>query len=1209
MKQTKTAKLSDALKVESRFGRSVNLERDFYAQAALEGFILTTTGRAALYRFAESLADAKVARAWTLTGPFGSGKSAFALFLAKLFGFEKNADSQAAREILRQADENLWRGFFDKKSKNSIGKSGFIPILVSGSREPLATALLRGLKKTLDNFENLDSPLFRLRIEEILRAGENAGGSRQIVEMFVEIAEKIVESGKAKGLLIVVDELGKLLEYAAYTRDADIFLLQELAEATKNEEGAIFLLTILHQSFENYIEKLGRERQEEWMKIQGRFEDIAFLEPTEQILRLVSRAVQTEAFEKEKTKLSNKALKLGLAEWLKAEDAEEILGGCLPLHPTVALIVGHLFRRVAQNERSLFAFLTSAEPFGFQDFLARSEFSGKSPPLYRLDNLYDYITTALGGSLYARASGRKWAEIEAVLNRMNSATELEIKLVKAIGLLQAVGDLGNLKSSPEVLAFAFDDEKSVEIENALERLKTSSLIIYRRYNKAFALWEGSDIDLDERVREARVHTDTNVSLAESLTKNFKPSPTVAKRHSLQKGTLRFFDVRYASVTDFETQIGDPLGNADGRILYAIALNDEEVKELAAKAKSQKRSKQILIAVPPQTANLREAVTEVACLRRVKADTPELASDRVASRELQARLAKAEAQVREWLEILHGAAQNDFASENCLWFYGGKQIKIESPRELQEQLSLICDEVFHQTPTLHNELINRREPSGAAKSARKSLIEAMLNHADQPKLGIEGFPPQMSMYFSVLQETGIHREENGRWGFYAPKPNDRSASVPACIERDSANERLPFSGGIASDTPNAPIEAVWNEIDEFLSETEVERQTAADLFKRLSLPPFGLKDGILPVLLFAALLHYDTEVALYEEGSFVPSLSIPIFERLVKSPETFQLQRCRIAGVRVLVFEQFAEALQLKTKAEETSLLEIVRGLTRFALNLPEYTRHTQNLSPNALRVRRALFETREPDRLLFQQLPEACGFAPFMSDEAKNQEKVDGFFKALRESLAELQRKYDDLLNDLEIMLIAAFALKGAGAQAREEIERRAFPLLELTVEPKLKSLIIRLVNQDLDLSVWIESIATFLVNKKPDLWNDTDLARYEINLAELRRSFLHIETLAFEMGKYELDPDKEIIRLGVTTVSQPERQRVLTIGEREKALIEEAKQAVDKAFESVNVNGSRELRLAVLAKISQEFLNDLENSPDEKVETIFKSFRAASAA
>lgn len=85
-------------------------------------------------------------------------------------------------------------------------------------------------------------------------------------------------------------------------------------------------------------------------------------------------------------------------------------------------------------------------------------------------------------------------------------------------------------------------------------------------------------------------------------------------------------------------------------------------------------------------------------------------------------------------------------------------------------------------------------------------------------------------------------------------------------------------------------------------------------------------------------------------------------------------------------------------------------------------------------------------------------------------------------------------------------------------------------------------------------------------------------------------------MQKYEFDASKEIIRLGVTTINEPERQKVLTIGKEERTKIEEAKQAVNKAFQSVNINGNIELRLAVLAKISQELLGDLENAPNEKL-------------
>ena len=44
-------------------------------------------------------------------------------------------------------------------------------------------------------------------------------------------------------------------------------------------------------------------------------------------------------------------------------------------------------------------------------------------------------------------------------------------------------------------------------------------------------------------------------------------------------------------------------------------------------------------------------------------------------------------------------------------------------------------------------------------------------------------------------------------------------------------------------------------------------------------------------------HYKTEVALYENGSFIADWSMPVFERLLKAPQQFELKRFRIAGIR------------------------------------------------------------------------------------------------------------------------------------------------------------------------------------------------------------------------------------------------------------------------------------------------------------------------
>ena len=56
---------------------------------------------------------------------------------------------------------------------------------------------------------------------------------------------------------------------------------------------------------------------------------------------------------------------------------EEFVHACIrayPLHPVALVALPYLFHRFAQNERSLFSYLSSHEPKGFQDFLrSRSE--------------------------------------------------------------------------------------------------------------------------------------------------------------------------------------------------------------------------------------------------------------------------------------------------------------------------------------------------------------------------------------------------------------------------------------------------------------------------------------------------------------------------------------------------------------------------------------------------------------------------------------------------------------------------------------------------------------------------------------------------------------------------------------------------------------------------------------------------------------------
>lgn len=100
-------------------------------------------------------------------------------------------------------------------------------------------------------------------------------------------------SGKADGLVIILDEMGKFLEFAALHPDRqDIYLLQMLAEAaSRSGDTPIFVVGLLHQGFHAYAEQLALTTQKEWDKVAGRYEEILFNQPLEQTTALVANAL------------------------------------------------------------------------------------------------------------------------------------------------------------------------------------------------------------------------------------------------------------------------------------------------------------------------------------------------------------------------------------------------------------------------------------------------------------------------------------------------------------------------------------------------------------------------------------------------------------------------------------------------------------------------------------------------------------------------------------------------------------------------------------------------------------------------------------------------------------------------------------------------------------------------------------------------------
>ncbi|MBI2377782.1 MAG: hypothetical protein HYV07_27515 [Deltaproteobacteria bacterium] len=1172
--------LADVFEIKARFKRSVNLERDALGRDALEGYLVTPLGVSVLDRILLGLKSPTGQRAWSLTGPYGSGKSAFGVLATSALCPTSEAHQHARALLKPYPREGLGYNF---RKGGLADRGGLAPILITGERARLDLALLRRLSaslgKMLHGRRNILQSL-KQRIESTEKGAPC--GTSDLVRLVEESAAAMRESNsRANGLLLIVDELGKFLEHAAENpANGDPYLLQALAEAAnRSGDTPIVVVASLHQAFERYAARLGQTQRSEWAKVQGRFEDVAYQEKLQEVLQLTATAiirkhpgaVNARAYQEIATVCARPIAK---AIGLEPQKLAEVLASTAPLDPTTALVLGPVFRAgSAQNERSLFAFLSSAEPHGFQAFARRTAARPTEAPTYRLADLYDYLVANLGPSLIAGPSGKRWALVEEAISRLDpESAPTDGRLVKTIGLLAALGASSPIQATTEGLRLALIGDQGateVTIKEALSRLSSQSLVVYRRYSGTYGLWEGSDFDIDALIAASRDRFSASLDVPAELQRLHPPRPLVAKRHLLRTGTLRFFDVRYVSARAVLNRQGAVLADespeADGLLLFVIPDSEDEAEALRVNLRKEffwltspsRFDRPTILAIPDDGAHIREAVEELASIDHAKRETAGLETDPVAKRELFARAAEALSVLEQQLNGLFGRAQQGKDLRGTFYTQVDDRpvSRNLSSRGLSELASDLCDRAYRLAPEIHNELINRRHPSSAAASGRRVLIDAMLTKAVEPGLGFEGSPPERAIYRALLERHGLHRQVGGQWRIAAPPRTDRSMGP------------------------------VWGRIVEVLSRHDGQRVSVEHLYRAMTQPPFGLKEGVLPVLLTAVLVDLDSELALYEEGAFVARVTPAVLERLTKAPGRFELQRSRLDGARARVLDRLARTFLAGSTPSQNVVVAVVRRFAQLVTELPNSTLHTKRLSSRTIQVRDALVYAKEPADLLFRALPTACGVSEFRHDTPDAD--VDAFLGALQGALSELEDAFARLCDQIASMLSSALGLPTGLGPVRAALQERAKPLLPVAPDPKLKSFLVRAADLSNDDRGWLQSLATSLSGKPPVNWADPDLEAFHARLALMARSFVETERLVAHRGT----GNREVLQLSIATLGAPERAKVVRIDPADARQVREAEKKLLGFLRAGGFETRPELALAVLGRAADQLLSEMEDA------------------
>lgn len=1037
--------IGDRVEVARRYVRSIELERDLSDASALDGYVITPTVLDTLRRILRGLADGSTHRAFRITGPYGAGKSAFMLLLARLF-LERRGQTGLATTLLgshgagpaAELDRTRW----------------YEPLVVLGRRESLAELLLSAVER------KFAVPRGRARRSAVAERAERLRAERSegrfdddaVLDLLKDYARSIDKARDGRGgLLILVDELGRCLEHATLKRGSvDPSLFQRLGEmAAGSGDAPVAVVGVLHQRFAEYASSLGERAQEEWTRSAERFEDLPFQESVEQTAFLLAAALKSAPHDPTVTRtgreLYAEAARRGLFPG-RGVDAEELGSRLYPLHPASVVALSAVARRLGQNERSAFGFLQGHEPWGFRDFLASVPYGADH--WYRLPDLLDHLLARGTAGPRDGAPARRWGLLTDALTGHPDLPPAEMRVLKCVGLLSLMEPLPGLAPDPDVVAFCLrGSDDAAAVSAALAALVERRMLYRRPHRGDYSLWASSSVDLEGWLDKARTQVPPPLRLDAAFGTLPPPRPVVAHKHYHETGTLRAFGVRLEDVAATQPPTAPGI---DGWITVVLLYPGEDrvsaMRRLSAPGTAVP-SLFCLREVPP---SLLATAHELQVWRWVDANCPDLAMDDLARREVRERVRSTGERLAGALAPFARPATGEEAETT--WLYDGAVVELRDRAALHRLLSRICDETYRSAPVVHNELVNRSKLSSAAAMARMKLMERMVTHGAEPGLGIEGTPPEKAIYLSVLRASGLHREETaGSWHFGMP---------------DQAH-------------PGRWHHA-WKGIEAILSRGGA--VAVDEILRTLQGAPFGIRPGVSLVLLTAFILARRHDAAFLERNTFVPEINGANLMRLARNPRNFGLRLIADASGPQAVLPALVSGMSIWKlgSAPAPRATAVTEALFAWYLGLPAFSRETRSISSLAQSVRIALDKATDPVELLFERLPTACGLASAGGDAFDPSQ----YAALLDECLQELQSAPVRLRAGAQAALLDAFGARDI-ATLRRQVVADYGPVEQALTEPRMRTFVVRTLDRTLVDQAWLDSVASLLTSRRLDAWRD----------------------------------------------------------------------------------------------------------------------------
>ena len=937
--------------------------------------------------------------------------------------------------------------------------------------------------------------------------------------IFSEIYHRYHSLGKTNGILfLLIDEFGKFLEYAStHNPENELYFIQQLAEFCNNPKYNIVLITTVHQSFESYAYSLSGTQKQEWTKVKGRFREITFNEPVEQLLYLASEHVKGTYNGSLPKATVEKCLKLAVAT--KAFDLNKdfvngIAENLSPLDILAANVLTLSLQKYGQNERSLFTFLESTDHTG----LAR--FNKRDNPFYNVSCVYDYLNFNFYSFLTSKYNPdfSAWSSIRSAIEKVERTFDSSIngylKVLKTIGLLNVFAASGAVLDERFLINYLETACGVANSKTIINDLESKKIIRYRHHNHRYILFDGTDLDIEKALRDAGNKISDVGDVTAFLNKYFQFTPVFAKLYSYEKGTPRFFEFR---ISEYPIAKEIPEGEVDG-FINLVFNNKARITDIQEASLAQKEA--IIYCFFKNSGEIKNLLFEIEKIQKVIDDNKE---DKVAKRELENIV---DAQIRLLNHYISDSMYS--GSKDVKWFFKGEEKRIADKKDFNKLLSQVCSIVYDATPIFKNELLNKHRISPSIHTAKKNYFKALVNNWGEENLGFDEskFPPEKTIYLSLLKENGIS------------PIRDNSFDV-ATINRQSSFNRL------------------WRASEKFLESAKREQRNLSEFAHILSRRPFKLKQGLIDFWLPTFLFLKRDDYALFKDGVYIPSLSEENMELISKYPSEYTIKTFDIGGVKLDIFNSYRTFLNQSTelKFDNNSFIETIKPFISFYRQLPEYSKQTKRLSPAALKIRQAIVMSKDPEQTFFEAFPDALGVS--LSSLQKDKTRLQAYASLLQNAVRELRTSYDELVKRFEEFICNEFVGKSVPfEQYKQHLQHRFSRLKKHLLLANQRTFVQRIDSALDDKKSWLNSIVQAVSGKTLELFTDED----EILLYEkFKTMILELDSLT-NISKVDIDEkNEEVIGVKIDTFFSTINPKIVRIPRNKTQEVEHLKSLLKK--------------------------------------------------